>query len=234
MCYFVSSFLSAQIRVIRGSVLRSFTCAGRNDFTHLGGALGRHPGILNCKMKIEKWTLPNSKSEIQNLLMDLLDRLLAHDAWTTGQLLLRCRELTDEQLDREIDIGHRTVRATLAHIIRNVEVWADLMGGQPVRADEGAQGHRRTIPSLTARLERASGDLANVARCVARGGRWDERWLDVLDRPPMEKTYGGGIAHIITHSMHHRAQLLYMLRRLGLTNLPEGDVFSWEQQAGPA
>jgi len=54
--------------------------------------------------------------------MDLLDRLLGHDAWTTRQLLLRCRDLTDEQLDREFDIGHRTVRATLEHVIRNVEV----------------------------------------------------------------------------------------------------------------
>ena len=46
--------------------------------------------------------------------------------------------------------------------------------------------------------------------------------------------YGGGIAHVITHSMHHRAQPLYMLRRLGIEGLPEGDVLSWEQPAGPA
>jgi uncharacterized damage-inducible protein DinB len=46
--------------------------------------------------------------------------------------------------------------------------------------------------------------------------------------------YGGGIAYVITHSMHHRAQLLYMLRRLGIEGLPEGDVLSWEQPAGPA
>ncbi len=32
-----------------------------------------------------------------------------------------------------------------------------------------------------------------------------------------------------THcSMHHRAQALYMMKKLGLENLPEGDVFSWE------
>ena len=73
--------------------------------------------------------------------MDLLDRLLAHDTWTTRQLLLRCQQLTDEQLDQEFDI---------------------------------------------------------------------------------------------IHSMHHRAQLLYMLRLLGLTDLPEGDVLSWESHAGDA
>jgi uncharacterized damage-inducible protein DinB len=46
--------------------------------------------------------------------------------------------------------------------------------------------------------------------------------------------YRGGIAHVITHSMHHQAQLLYMLHWLGIEGLPERDVLSWEQQAGPA
>jgi len=166
--------------------------------------------------------------------MDLLDRLLGHDTWTTRQLLRCCRGLTDAELDREFDIGHRTVRATLLHIIRNVEVWSDLMGGQPVRADPGAGPQGRSVSALIARLDRAAADLASVARAVARRGGWDERWVDTLDSPPAEKTYGGGVAHIITHSMHHRSQLLYMLRRLGVEGLPEGDVLSWERQARSA
>jgi DNA-binding FadR family transcriptional regulator len=41
---------------------------------------------------------------------------------------------------------------------------------------------------------------------------------------------GGAIVHIVTHGMHHRAQLLYMLRLLGVQNLIEGDALSWESQ----
>ena len=165
--------------------------------------------------------------------MDLLDRLLDHDAWTTRQLLLRCRDLTDEQLDRAFDIGPRTVRATLLHIIRNVEVWADLMAGGPVRDNAGARPGERSVPALIARLDRAHADLGALARDVARRSAWDERWLDVMDSPPTQKTYGGAIAHVLTHDMHHRAQLLFMLRRLGVQALPEGDVLSWESQAAP-
>lgn len=157
--------------------------------------------------------------------MDLLNRLLGHDAWTTHQLLLLCQNLNDEQLDRQFDIGHRTVRATLLHIIRNMEVWADLMGGQTVRTSQGS-----SVSAMIERLDRAGADLARLARAVAERGGWDERFVDALDSPPVEKTYGGGIAHVITHSMHHRAQLLYLLRRLGVENLPEGDVLSWESQ----
>ena len=39
------------------------------------------------------------------------------------------------------------------------------------------------------------------------------------------------IAHVITHSMHHRAQALCIIEQLGLTDLPEGDALDWEYQA---
>ncbi len=164
--------------------------------------------------------------------MDLLDRLLGHDAWTTRQMLMLCQDLTDDELDRDFDIGHRTVRATLLHIIRNMEVWSELMAGRGVPADQGARPQDRTVPALLGRLDRAATNLAVVSRAVGRRNAWDERWIDPLDG--IEKTYGGAIAHVITHSMHHRAQLLYLLRRLGVQGLPEGDVLSWEQQAGTA
>ena len=158
--------------------------------------------------------------------MDLLDRLLKHDMWTTQQLLLLCLNLSNEELDRDFDIGHRTVRATFLHMIRNVEVWTDLMRGRPVRTRDG-----HSASALIERLDLASDDLAALARAVADRGDWDGRFVDCLDDPPVEKTFGGGIAHVITHNMHHRAQLLYLLRRLEITELPEGDVLSWEEQA---
>jgi uncharacterized damage-inducible protein DinB len=164
-------------------------------------------------------------------LMDLVDRLLGHDAWTTRELLLRCRELPDEELDREFDIGHRSVRATFLHIIFNVEVWTDLMCGEPARLDRGTLPEDRSVSGMLERQTVAAERFAGVAREVAASTRWDDLWIDVLDNPPRAKSFGGAIAHVITHSMHHRAQLLHMLRRLELEDLPEGDVLSWEDQA---
>jgi uncharacterized damage-inducible protein DinB len=47
---------------------------------------------------------------------------------------------------------------------------------------------------------------------------------------PWPKSFGGTIAHVITHNMHHRGEIIHMLTRLGLVNVLEGDVLSWEQQ----
>jgi hypothetical protein len=51
--------------------------------------------------------------------MDILERMLGHDAWTTHHLLERCGEPTDLQLDQQFDIGHGSLRATFEHLIGN-------------------------------------------------------------------------------------------------------------------
>lgn len=155
--------------------------------------------------------------------MDLLDRLLGHDAWTTRQLLEICGRLDDAALDREFHIGHRTLRRTLDHIISNMEIWSALMSGQDV-----ARNDDRTISGMLDRLSTAATRLEAVSRRVAETNAWDELWTDHLDDPPRQKRFGTAIAHVITHSMHHRAQVLYMLRLSNVESLPEGDVFSWE------
>jgi uncharacterized damage-inducible protein DinB/MOSC domain-containing protein YiiM len=159
--------------------------------------------------------------------MDLLDRLLGHDAWTTRQLLRLSEGLDDAQLDREFDLGLRTLRKTFLHIIRNMEGWKDVMAGEPLRPPGGGT----SVPEMRTRLDRAAADLARLAKGVAKRDGWDERFKDPSGDPPTERSFGGGIAHVLTHSMHHRAQVIYMLKRLGVKGVPEGDVLSWEEQA---
>ena len=160
--------------------------------------------------------------------MDLLDRLLGHDAWTTRRLLEICAALPDAALDREFDIGHRTLRRTLNHIISNMEIWSSLMAEQTCE-----HGKDQSIEGMARRLTEAESSLKLIARRVADAEAWDDLWTDHFDDPPRQKTYGTAIAHVVTHSMHHRAQLLYMLRMSGVESLPEGDVFSWETAFGP-
>ena len=160
--------------------------------------------------------------------MDLLDRLLGHDAATTRQLLLLSRDLRDEQLDRIFDIGHGTLRATFHHIIGNMEVWTDLMRERPLPPRPEPRAETESIAGLLARLDAIAPDFADLASNIRDAGRWDDRWTDVLDDPPREKTYGGAIGHLITHSMLHRGEVQHILKRLGVTAVPEGDLLGWE------
>ena len=163
-------------------------------------------------------------------MMDMLDRLLGHDEWTTAQLLQRCRELTPTQFAQSFDIGHEGLKATLEHMIGNVEVWTDLMAG--TIGDNGSAPAGNDIDSLIRRHKASYARFAALARQIRDADKINALWTDVLDQPPTEKTYGGAILHVITHNMHHRSEVLHMLARLGLTNLPEGDLLGWEKQYG--
>ena len=158
--------------------------------------------------------------------MNFLNQLIQHDSWTTQQLLNQCAELSDVQLDQQTDIGHKTIRQTLNHVIRNMDIWSAIISDEltpDILKDEAAP----TLHQLSFRFRNASKRLAQAAEQIELENRWDEAFEDPVDG--IKKERGLAIAHILTHSMHHRAQLLYMMRRIGLTDLPEGDVFSWHQ-----
>ncbi|MEO7716237.1 MAG: DinB family protein [Capsulimonas sp.] len=156
--------------------------------------------------------------------MTILDRLLGHDAWTTRQLLFRCRELTDAQLDQIFDIGDRSLRDTFVHMIECAEIHMDRMMGRPDRVLAETYG----IDGWLRRHSLVSKELAELATRVEREGRADEMWVGGSGG---KRSLGGGITHLITHSMHHRAQALYLMEKLGLKNVIEGDALGWESVA---
>ena len=160
--------------------------------------------------------------------MDLLDRLLEHDRWTTCQVLSICAALPPEQLHQSIAIGHGTLDETLRHMIRNVQVWTDLMCQRPVRPRDPVES--ANVVELADIFEVTYTDFTASSRQLRDENRLDEVYLDILDDPPSPKTIGGTIAHVITHDMHHRSEILNMLGQLGVPNLPEGDVLGWESQ----
>ena len=158
--------------------------------------------------------------------MNMLDRLLGHDFATTQELLRLCLDLTDDEMDRVFDAGWGTLRKTFDHMISNIEVWTDLMMERSVRpASNNVSAHQ-----LLDRFERNYSEFAEFAHQTEREGRLDALFTDVLDKPPVQKSIGGAIGHVITHNMHHRTEVLHMMHRLGIRDLPEGDLIGWDQR----
>lgn len=160
--------------------------------------------------------------------MDLLDRFLGHDAAMTRELFALCRPLNDDQLDRSLGIDHGTLRDTGAHLVEVMEMWTDFMLGQPVRGDTLPQDTPRSIAELSERFEVVARDFAALARRIQAEGRWDDTFVD--RGQGRRKTLGAGVAHVLTHNMAHRTHAFAMLDRLGVPDVPEGDVLGWERR----
>jgi uncharacterized damage-inducible protein DinB len=86
----------------------------------------------------------------------------------------------------------------------------------------------RAARARPVRLSVISRDFAHVARKIAREQRYDDCFLDTFDHPPRLKTFSGAIGHLITHDMHHRAQIMFLMEKVGLKEHIEGDLLSWE------
>jgi uncharacterized damage-inducible protein DinB len=154
---------------------------------------------------------------------DPLQILLRHNLWATRQMIDAAAKLSEEQFHQRFEMGPGSVHDTLQHMMGAMRVWADVLAGREVRPRLEQQGVRRTPGELHALLNEVSADLAASAVAHPLNG--------TVVRKREDKTYtltrGAVLMQVLTHGMHHRAQILNMLRRLGVTPLPHSSVVEW-------
>ncbi len=164
---------------------------------------------------------------------DLLGRLLGHDAWATRVLLERCRDLTPQQFTQTFDIGPGSLHDTLLHVVGALGRWADRIGERPLGDRIEDTKGPRTPDEIITLLEAGASAFRETAAGVLQEDRLDEMMEFVLPDQRFTFTRGTAIVHVITHGAHHRAQVLNMMRRLGLDDLPDLDAIEWELTATP-
>ena len=156
--------------------------------------------------------------------MDLIDRMLEHDRWATNTLLEVSRGLPDAQLDEPFDIGHRTLRATFAHIVINIEFWTGLMVGRQI---DYAPPDGAPVNEIFERHGRAYDAFAALSRRLRDEGRLEETYVDHYE---VRKSMAGTILHVALHDEGHRTEALHILARLGVPDLPEVDHGLWDYE----
>ncbi len=151
--------------------------------------------------------------------VQLLRRLHQYRAWSNRQLLDACRSLSREQLDAPFAIGQGSVWQSLVHLLAADALWLDAFEGRP----------DSPVPCAT--------DFPDLAALADRWADLDRRWLAVLarldgadlDRPVVRADLrnqrfrlDGVDAHlqVCTHAAYTAAQVVNMLRRLGVAPLP--------------
>lgn len=160
--------------------------------------------------------------------MELTERLLGHGRWFTEKFLDAALPLSDEQLDREFDIGHRTYRKTAVHLVNVIEgETARLRGVPPAeRLPEDA-----SIPDTLAAFKIAYGNFEEAVRAIVAAGT-DKQNATYIDNYGIPQSYGGTVLFVITQNVVRISELRHFLVRLGVEDLLEGDVQEWEHFSG--
>lgn len=160
--------------------------------------------------------------------MDLLSKMVEHHVWLLGEMVKRAERLSDEQLDRPIEIsvdeGEQSLRSLLSRLVGQMDMWNCAIAG---RAYDWSVEKQESVHSLQRRLAEAGpAFLANV-RTAIDDSRLDDTFVDALCEPAEVFTYGGMIAHVLTFAAHRRTLVVLALDAAGITDLGWGDPMRW-------
>jgi uncharacterized damage-inducible protein DinB len=175
---------------------------------------------------------------------NVLDILLAHDAWATRQMLGLCRPLSREQFHQRFPIGLGSLHNNLTHVIGATRRWTDRLAGRtlrppllpiPERPDIPAEPADRTPDQLIELHAAAAADLAAIARQHPLETTISLKW-PAPDGGQLTYTFtrAAVLVHVSTHSVHHRAQCSNMLRHLNVAGLsdklPDLSAVDWQAE----
>lgn len=155
---------------------------------------------------------------------DMLEILLAHDRWASVQILDACEGLSADQFGQRFDMGPGSLHDTLTHVVGAMRTWTETLAEAELRPRPETDGQRRTPRQIRELLEESFREFSAEVRRRPLAETVVRR---LRDGRTLTFTRGEVIAHVTTHGMHHRAQCLNMLRRLGITPLPPSSVSEW-------
>jgi hypothetical protein len=157
--------------------------------------------------------------------MDLFDIFSGQESWHTRRLLDLAKTLTDEQLDRPLQIQvkvfpwdgpDQSLRQLLDRMVQTKEAWAAAISGGAAPLFDNAPPADKTPSAMLSRMEKADAAFHRVLTEVRNRGTWEDTFVDALCEPPETFTFGGMFAHVITFNAYRRMIALDVMRRCGV------------------
>ena len=163
---------------------------------------------------------------------DVIRRLHEHRTWGNRLLLDAARKLPEAQLRQSFPIGQGSVWKSLVHLWAAEFVWLDALEGKERSLAPGDVAGK--LPGN----QEGEGALAGLAELAAAWRELDARWTaylasltasDLDDIVHKEGSRGGRYAlrradvllHVCTHAHYTVAQVINMLRQVGVDPLPD-------------
>ncbi len=160
--------------------------------------------------------------------MDLLKKMVEHHVWLLGQMIDRAERLSDDQLDRPIELSvdeeQQTLRSLLSRLVGQMDMWNAALASRDY--DWSVEEHE-SVASLRRRLASAGPTFLEHVRSAVDDNRLDETFVDALCEPAEVFTYGGMIAHVLTFAAHRRTLVVLALDNAGIGDLGWGDPMKW-------
>ncbi len=172
--------------------------------------------------------------------VELLQRLHQHRAWVSGNLLAAAATLNDEQLRTPFQIGQGSIWKSLVHLYAAEHVWLEALLGNEAFIVPG------DLPGKIPGNQQGEGGVIDLADLRQKWSALEQRWNGYLANLPTEAleelvNRRGGMGrfstrrsdvllHVCTHAHYTAAQVVNMLRHVGVEKLPDTMLISLARQ----
>jgi len=169
--------------------------------------------------------------------VDLFQRLHQHRAWVNGNLLTTATTLSDEQLRSPFQIGQGSIWKSLVHLYAAEYVRLEALCGNEEFLVPG------DVPGKLPGNQQGEGGITGLDDLGQKWSALEQRWsgylasltLASLEEVVFRKSSSLGrfgtrrsdvLLHVCTHAHYTAAQVVNMLRHIGVEKLPETMLIS--------
>lgn len=133
-----------------------------------------------------------------------------------ARVLGRVGQLTVRQYATPFPFGRRTIRETLYHVVETEWYYNRLLRRERVVGDPFRPLRETSFPPLAKAWARQSEETRQTLAGVSDwGAPVESHWTGLKWIHGLRTTAGGVATQLLLHEVHHRAQVMVMLRRLG-------------------
>ena len=173
--------------------------------------------------------------------VELLQRLHQHRAWVNGNLLTAAATRSQEQLRSAFQIGQGSIWQSLLHLYAAEYVWLEALLGNEGFLVPG------DLPGKIPGNQQGEGGITGLDDLRQKWSALEQRWigyLATLTPPTLEevvyrksssgKRFGTRrsdvLLHVCIHAHYTAAQVVNMLRHVGVEKLPDTMLISLARQ----
>lgn len=153
-----------------------------------------------------------------------------HSAWALRELISHARMLPPEKIEMDLGIGPGSLRENIAHTIECMFYFADNFAGLEYVETKEFAADSKSLDGLARLLDSAHAKLRlAMLRACERGFGEAVHWPNAESG---SMPAAAAISQVFDHSTLHRAQCVNMLKRLGVTPVPDLDPMTYQATGG--
>lgn len=148
--------------------------------------------------------------------LDEIRTLFAFNRWANDRILDACRELSHDELIRDLGSSHRSVRGTLVHMMWGEWIWFRRWLGESPKVDFAEEDYP-TVDAIESAWHQLDRERREFLSIIANDHLQRTFGYENFAGEHWEYSFQRAMQHVVNHSSYTRGQLTALLRQMGKT-----------------